>query len=92
MKPIEEGCTAIVICSAESPNTGKIVVVGPYVGTPGKVSKNHTITATNCWSVNVDIYWGDYRLPEPFIEDHKLQRLDDTDENELVKTEIEEEV
>jgi len=93
MKPIEEGCTAIVTDSFLPENIGKIVRVGKYIG------KVDSFEDENQWEVCpgmlcVAMINGDVIGTEMVNHqsESRLQRLNDTDENELVKTEIEERV
>lgn len=100
MSQIEEGCMAIVTGNPESPNTGKIVQVGKFVGVPGKVKSKESflnITAKDCWEVSQEILWNvpngtPNRMPVPFLEEHRLQRIDNTDTEKQTDHEIEEEI
>ncbi len=98
MKPIEEGCTAIVVGPPESPNTGKIVKVLRFIGKEPNSTNSHGIVVCgydDVWEVDQEMAWqttsGVLSLKNRMTE-KRLQRLDDTDENELVKNEIEERV
>ena len=86
MKPIEEGCLAILInCPKQS---GKVVTVGKYLGAP-------VIMVGGCrhWEVDCSISYGRFLRPKRFtnsIDEFYLMRIDGEEFEEEIERELEE--
>ena len=84
MKPIEEGCIAVVFQSYHKENIGKVVQVGEYVGKVFvKLDAKTFGTMQNQWKVSQDMACGPNKdRPEvyaPYQPAKNLRRIDDGD-------------
>jgi hypothetical protein len=87
MKPIEKGCSAMVI-NAGPRNTGKGVTVGNFVGTRERMRYN------DLWEVDIDIFAREIIGPVSFpvvvnvVPESMLIRIDGYEEEEKENAEI----
>lgn len=79
MKPIEEGCTAIIVDGRVESNIGKIVTVGRFIG------RKNGFEAHDLWKINKSLLhiFGDRHF---MCSEKLMERIDDTDISQQTET------
>lgn len=82
MKPIEEGCRAVIVSSIIPSNNGKIVEIGKFIG--GENGNN--FVGDDWWETDIGILTTHNRYINR-VRECRLQRIDDYDGNETTSWE-----
>jgi len=87
MKPIEEGCRAMIINSING-NNGKIVTVGSYAGQHPEFP--YSVSLISSWEISPSLiarYEESGRLTkESYAQEYNLMRIDGFEESESSET------